>query len=117
MLRTDTIQVTPSIQHLLTAGRLPVIEAGLRGRRLEGNGDLRCGSSRFRVFAFETRRLGESRECPPRTVGFAALLSGNQTGLGTVGTKEAVSLSLRLGSEAASTESAKEKVIFCSRRG
>src|SRR5205823_9507527 len=74
-------------------------------------------SSRFRVFAFETRRLGESRECPPRTVGFAALLSGNQTSLGTVGTKEAVALSLWLGSEAASTESAKEKVIFCSRRG
>src|SRR5262249_53020684 len=79
---------------------------------------IRLKGSLFRVCRFETRRLGESRTCPPRTVGITSLMLGRgRGGLARVGPQEAVELCLQNPGEAPSSEAAKEKVVFSSRRG
>src|SRR4051812_20437365 len=81
-------------------------------------GLIKLGDSWLRAFRFETRRCGEALTCPPRTVGHTCLVleSPSRGGL-PVGEREAVALTLRAGNEAASPESAKEKVVFSNGQG
>jgi hypothetical protein len=82
------------------------------------DGFFQSRGSLFRVCRFETRRLGESRARPPRTVGFTGLLMGRRaSGLAQIGPAEAVELCLQNPGEAPSPEAAKEKVVFSSRHG
>ena len=62
--------------------------------------------------------VGSRSSCPPRTVGFTAMRTGRgSSSLEAVGEQEAVGVTLRSRGAAPSTEAAKEKVGFCSRRG
>jgi hypothetical protein len=75
---------------------------------------VRLSGARFRVYAFETRRRGEPADCPPRTVGQAALLLDHRpAGLAAVGPDEAAALCLRAAGGPPPAEAAKEKVAFC----
>jgi hypothetical protein len=72
----------------------------------------------FRAFAFETRRAGEDRSCPPRTVGYTAMaLARGQGGLEAVGEQDAVRVCLAGTKMPDPNQSAKEKVVFCNRKG
>src|SRR5262245_61738559 len=54
---------------------------------------VRLGDALLRVYAFETRRWGESRSCPPRTVGHAGMVvAGAPRGLDWAGPREAADL-------------------------
>jgi hypothetical protein len=76
------------------------------------------GGGLFHACPFETRRAGEDRACPPRTVGSVNMvLAGPRTGLGWVGAAEAADLCLHTLPEPASDESAKEKITLCSLAG
>jgi hypothetical protein len=98
-----------------TSWPVPFLRAGdwkAPSLRLIGLGD-----SLFEVFPFETRRSGEARTCPPRTVGLANILLGGFARRLNVGPREAVEVALRHNTEPCPAEAAKEKVVFCSRRG
>jgi hypothetical protein len=73
--------------------------------------------SLFQVHPFETRRRGEDRHCPPRTVGFTNLLLGSAPNGLSVGAQEAVEVALRHPNDPVPGEAAKEKVVFCDRHG
>src|SRR5262245_17776857 len=75
------------------------------------------GGSLFQVFPFETRRSGEARTSPPRTVGYTSYLLGNGRASLTAGEREAVEVILRHTAEPCPPEAAKDKVVFCSRAG
>jgi hypothetical protein len=118
--------VQPNVQPLLPGAggtslthRLPAIDFPRFKKRWAREDRLvRLGASLFHVYAFETRRGGEPRTCPPRTVGVTSLLSaGSPGGLDGIGVDNAVELCLKAGSEPCPTEAAKEKVIFASRQG
>jgi hypothetical protein len=75
------------------------------------------GESLFQVFPFETRRAGEARTCPPRTVGSTSLLLGGGRRSLKVGPREAVEIARRNADAPVPAEAAKEKIVFCSRQG
>jgi hypothetical protein len=95
----------PALFRPLTRGNLPTRP-------------VRLGDSFLDVYAFETRRWGEGRSCPPRTVGHAGMVvPGGARGLDWVGPREAVDLCLRGVAEPSPAGAAHGKVIFCNRSG
>jgi hypothetical protein len=79
---------------------------------------VRLSDLAFRVYPFETRRAGESRRCPPRTVGVAGMADTEQVrDLNPIGPREALELCLRTPNQPQSAEAAKEKVAICNRWG
>src|SRR5262249_41035206 len=76
------------------------------------------GGVLLQVFAFETRRAGESPACPPRTVGHTAMaLAGGDRRLDWAGPAAAVELCLRAPEERRAGDAAVGKVAFGSRVG
>ncbi len=72
---------------------------------------LRIREHWLRVFRFETRRMHESQQDPPRTVGQTCqLVESGPAGL--IGEAEAVAVCLQ-SPEPTATQAAKEKVVFC----
>jgi hypothetical protein len=88
-----------------------------RDGRPISKGFIGLGDALFQVFPFETRRAGEARTCPPRTVGYTNLLLGSGHGKLNVGPSEATEVALRHATDPCPAEAAKEKVVFCSRQG
>jgi hypothetical protein len=70
----------------------------------------------IQVYPFETRRPGEARSGPPRSVGLTCLTLADG-GLHALGPPEAVALCRRFYRETRSPEAAREKVIFCDGQG
>jgi hypothetical protein len=89
----------------------------LADRGVAGGEFVRLGDTWFRTYPFETRRCGEGRACPPRTVGCVGLLWAGGHGLDGVGAREAAELCLRGCPMPAPAEAARDKVVVCSRRG
>jgi hypothetical protein len=90
----------------------------LKDRGVQDDTLVRLSDRAFRVYPFETRRAGESRLCPPRTVGVTGMVVTEEVhGLDAVGPREAVELCLRTPNQPQSTEAAKEKVAICNRWG
>jgi hypothetical protein len=72
----------------------------------------------LQVYPFETRRAGESRSCPPRTVGHTSMvLVGGDRRLDWVEPADAVELCLQTPEEKRSADAAVGKVVFCNRLG
>jgi hypothetical protein len=84
----------------------------------DAEGVVRIGGMQLQVYAFETRRAGEARSCPPRTVGHSAVaLAGGDRRLDWAGPAEAVVLCGRAPQEHRSADAATGKVVFCNRLG
>lgn len=95
---------------------LPWANAGRVTRTPERLGrEVSLAGDRYRLCSFETRRPGESLAVAPRTVGWTAVLAEDKE----VAAREAEAVRVCEESTAAppSPESAREKVVFCDRRG
>ncbi len=78
---------------------------------------VKLGGSWFRVYPFETRRCGEARSCPPRSVGATCMAQDYSQDLTAIGQHEALAVCRGFLQEPDPTQSAKEKVVFGNRRG
>lgn len=76
----------------------------------------KVGDFWVRKFHFETRRLGEALDAPPRTVGQTCMIVESPPHI-AIGEAEAVAVCLGGPDEAAAAGAAKEKVVFCNQAG
>jgi hypothetical protein len=82
------------------------------------DGVVRLGAALLQVFPFETRRAGELRSSPPRTVGHTAVvLTGDDRRLDWAGPAEAAALCAGAPEERRGDDAATGKVVFCNRLG
>jgi hypothetical protein len=87
-------------------------------RQAPADGLVQVGGVLLQVYPFETRRGGEARSCPPRTVGHTAVaLAGGDRRLDWATPAEAVALCRRAPEERRSADAATGKVVFCNRLG
>src|SRR5262249_31970811 len=103
---------------LLRTARLPAVAPPRPAHRPAPDDQLvRLGEALLRVYPFETRRWGETRRCPPRTVGCTGLLLSGGDGPDVAGAPEAVAVCRRSPEAPRSGEAARDKVVFCGRGG
>jgi hypothetical protein len=118
MLSPEVVPAALAPGETATSVTLPEQRLQPRQRgRAPRRGFIGLGQSLFQVFPFQTRRAGEARSRPPRTVGYTSILLGRGKDRLDVGPNEAAEIILRNADDPVPPDAAKEKVVFCSRRG
>src|SRR5436305_5894751 len=108
VLPSTAPSLMPALGSDLATGLLPAFSfPAYPSRTAHDERLVRLGGSLFRVYPFETRRCGENRSSPPRTVGFTSMALGRGS-LDAVGAEEAVEVCLAGEGDPNSKDAAKE---------